>query len=149
MRRFLNSAGLPAITGRRHDQIELVPQPSDHIVRVWDMISIDDRRDGEYAGVRQGLEVDRSISPLGNRNRNCALISCSSSRTGSTGPRTCFTSVWNPSFGSRPPARAPLGIMDPVGGSQCDAPGPLPAHCGPARHGRARGGIEPADQALT
>ena len=142
MRRFLNSAGLPAIMGRRHDQIELLPQPSDHIVRVWDMISIDDRRDGEYAGVRQGLEVDRSISPLGNRNRNCALTSCSSSRTGSTGPRTCVTSVWNPSLGSRPPARAPLGIMDPVGGSQCDAPGPLPAHCGPARHGRARGGIE-------
>jgi hypothetical protein len=56
---------------RRHDQIELLPQPSDHIVWVWAMISIDDCRDGEYAGVRQDLEVDRGISPLGNRNWNC------------------------------------------------------------------------------
>ena len=56
--------------GRRHDRIELVPQPLYHVVSVWAMISIDDRRDGEYAGVRQDLEIDRSISRLGNRNRN-------------------------------------------------------------------------------
>lgn len=66
---FLNSGTCSAIIGRRRDRIELFPQPSDQIVWVWAVISIDDCRDGEYAGVREDVKVDGGIASLGNRNR--------------------------------------------------------------------------------
>jgi hypothetical protein len=47
-----------------------LPQLADHIVWVWAMISIDDCRDGEHAGVREDLEVDGRIASVGNHNRN-------------------------------------------------------------------------------
>ncbi|HEX5383826.1 MAG TPA: hypothetical protein VFW54_04235 [Propionibacteriaceae bacterium] len=75
MARFLNSGHARQSSRHRHDQIELFPQPSHHLLRVWVMISIDDCCDSEYADVRQDLEVDGRISPSATATGMAALTS--------------------------------------------------------------------------
>jgi hypothetical protein len=56
------------------DQLRLVLQPDDQLVKIKTVIAIDDHSDGEHAGVRQDLKADRRISALSHCDRKPRTI---------------------------------------------------------------------------
>ena len=52
------------------DQLRLVLQPDDQLVKIKTVTAIDDHSDGEHPGVEQDLQADRCISALIHCDRN-------------------------------------------------------------------------------
>jgi hypothetical protein len=56
------------------DQLRLVLQPDDQLVKIKTVIAIDDHSDGEHASARQDLKTDRCISGLIHCDRKSRTV---------------------------------------------------------------------------